>query len=425
MAKSPQELFQEREKRIQDVTELKVPDRIPVAPLDSGWFVKYSGISWQQAFYDIEKLITAKRKMVLETDLDCFLAPMVFTPGSAYDLLDMKQVRWAGAKIAESMVDPKDVFQFVEPGTGYETMPAEDYDLFLDDPSDYIIRRHWPRIMGAMSPLRNLPPLHTLIAYGYGIPDFNVFGTPEIAGALEALTEAGKKQVSHNNTIAHFIEEMVAAGYPPGALAVSMAPFDYFADYLRGTRGCMIDMYRRPDKLKEAIDRVTPWIIDMTLNIARPAKDLCKRVFIAIHKASGGFMSEPQHREFFWPSLRAVLLALIDEGLVPYVYTEGIYTERLEALRDVPKGKVIYHIESDLFKAKEILGDVACIEGGPSGPMLNFGTPQEVRDYCKKLIDICGKGGGFMMGSELPLLTARTENVQAMIDFTKEYGVYK
>jgi hypothetical protein len=85
-------------------------------------------------------------------------------------------------------------------------------------------------------------------------------------------------------------------------------------------------------------------------------------------------MSEPQHREFFWPSLRAVLLALIDEGLVPYVYTEGIYTERLEALRDVPKGKVIYHIESDLFKAKEILGDVACIEGGPSGPMLNFGT---------------------------------------------------
>jgi len=297
--------------------------------------------------------------------------------------------------------------------------------LFLNDPSDYIIRRHWPRIMGALAPLRNLPPLHTIVSYYVGIQDFNVFGTPEIAGALEALAEAGKKQASHNDAVAPFIGQMVAAGYPPVALAFSIAPFDYFADFFRGTRGCMIDMYRCPDKLKEAVDRVTPWIIDWTLNMARPAKDLCKRVFIPIHKASGGFMSEPQHREFFWPSLRAVCLALIDEGLVPYVYTEGIYTERLEALRDVPKGKVIYHIESDVFKAKEVLGDVACIEGGPSGPMLNTGTPQDVRDYCKKLIDICGKGGGFIMGSELPLLTARTENVKAMIDFTKEYGIYK
>ena len=253
MAKSPQELYQEREKRIQDATELKVPDRIPVMPLDSGWFVKYSGISWQQAFYDIEKLITAKRKMVLETDLDCCFAPAVLSPGSAYDMLDMKQVRWAGAKNAESMVDPNNVFQFVEPGTGYETMPVEDYDLFLDDPTDYIIRRHWPRIMGAMAPLRNLPPLHTLAAYYVGINDFNVFGTPEIASALEALAEAGKKQASHNDAVAPFIGQMVAAGYPPVALAFSIAPFDYFADFFRGTRGCMIDMYRCPDKLKEAV----------------------------------------------------------------------------------------------------------------------------------------------------------------------------
>ena len=135
-------------------------------------------------------------------------------------------------------------------------------------------------------------------------------------------------------------------------------------------------------------------------------------------------MSEEQHKEFFWPSLRRVILSLVDEGFTPYVYTEGIYTERLETIKDVPKGKVIYHIESDVFKAKEILGDIACIEGGPSGPMLNIGSPQEVRDYCKKLIDVCGKDGGFIMGSELPLITAKPENVKAMVDFTKEYGVY-
>ena len=91
-------------------------------------------------------------------------------------------------------------------------MPAEDYDLFLDDPTDYIIRRHWPRIMGAMAPLKNLPPLHTLVSYYVGIQKFNVFGTPEIVGALEALMEAGKEQAKHNNAIAPFMMEMVAAG---------------------------------------------------------------------------------------------------------------------------------------------------------------------------------------------------------------------
>ena len=91
----------------------------------------------------------------------------------------------------------------------------------------------------------------------------------------------------------------------------------------------------------------------------------------------------------------------------------------------MPKGRVIYHIESDIFKAKEILGDTACIEGGPSGPMLNIGAPQEIRDYCKKLIDVCGKDGGFIMGAKMPLITAKPENVKVLIDFTKEYGVYK
>ncbi len=70
-------------------------------------------------------------------------------------------------------------------------------------------------------------------------------------------------------------------------------------------------------------------------------------------------------------------------------------------------------------------GSSGGVEGGPSGLMLNTGSPQEVRDYCKKLTDVCGKGGGFIMGSELPLLMAKLENVKAMEDFTKEYGVYR
>ena len=56
--------------------------------------------------------------------------------------------------------------------------------------------------------------------------------------------------------------------------------------------------------------------------------------------------------------------------------------------------------------------------------LLISGTADDVRDYCKKLIDVVGKGGGFIMDASTVLDDAKPENVKTMIDFTKEYGVY-
>jgi len=136
-------------------------------------------------------------------------------------------------------------------------------------------------------------------------------------------------------------------------------------------------------------------------------------------------MSDEQFRTFYWPTLKKVVMGLIDAGLIPYVFTEGDYTSRLEIIKDVPRGKVIYHIERDLFKAKEILGSISCLTGGPPNSLLCTGTPDEVRDYCKKLIDIVGKDGGYILDPEAPMVDEDPRNVKVMIDFFKEYGVYR
>jgi hypothetical protein len=47
-----------------------------------------------------------------------------------------------------------------------------------------------------------------------------------------------------------------------------------------------------------------------------------------------------------------------------------------------------------------------------------------VRSYVKELIDVVGKGGGLMVDCDIWFDHAKHENVQAMVDFTKEYGVY-
>ena len=310
MAVSPQELLQEKEKRMMDATELRVPDRVPVAPLDSGFFVKYAGLSWDEAMYDVAKAAAASKKTITELDFDAFMPPAIFMSGPMSDTVGFRQLKWAGAREESSRVRSDSVYQFVEPGSqSYEAMPAEDYDWFLDDPTDYIIRRHWPRIAAELEPFRNLPPMHMMVSYYAGLPQFLPgFGAPEVAGAFEALATAGREGTAWFGGLMEFFAEMIGLGYPPIMFGISIAPFDYFADFFRGTKGCMIDMYRIPDKLKEAVDRVTPWIIEWSLIQARMGEAMTKRVFIPIHKAAGGFMSEEQHKEFFWPSLRLSLI---------------------------------------------------------------------------------------------------------------------
>ena len=102
---------------------------------------------------------------------------------------------------------------------------------------------------------------------------------------------------------------------------MSGAPFDFFGDVLRGTKGIMTDMYRRPEKLIQAMERVTPLLVEDGVNGANASG--CPVVFIPLHKGTGGFMSQKQFETFYWPSLKQVMLGLIEEGIVPLPLPRG------------------------------------------------------------------------------------------------------
>ena len=135
-------------------------------------------------------------------------------------------------------------------------------------------------------------------------------------------------------------------------------------------------------------------------------------------------MSLPQFEKFYWPTLKKVLLALIDAGWTPCPFLEGTWDQRLEYLLELPKGKVLCHFaKTDPEKAKAILGGHLCFMIDVPGIILQAGTVSEVEDYCRKLINVCGKDGGFIMTATC-LDEARPENVKALIDITKSYGRY-
>ena len=138
-----------------------------------------------------------------------------------------------------------------------------------------------------------------------------------------------------------------------------------------------------------------------------------------------GFMSDEQYRKYYWSDLQAIIEEIIKNGMTPYIYTEGDYNTRLDCLKEVTAGKVIYHFETvDMANAKKVLGDTACISGGFPVYLLEHGTRQQVIDEAKRLIDICAPGGGYIFETNCGLDNPLPGNLEALMETVREYGKY-
>ena len=147
---------------------------------------------------------------------------------------------------------------------------------------------------------------------------------------------------------------------------------------------------------------------------------------MALHKGTGGFMSNKQYETFYWGPMKKVMMGMINEGLVPMPFAEGNYEPRLQFISELPKGSSVWWFEQmDMARAKEVLGNTACIAGNIPASVLLTGTPQEVKEYCRKLIDVAGKGGGFILTGGSDISKGDPENLRAMMEAAKEYGTYK
>ena len=420
MQNEPEELYRERLKRCEDAIELKIPDRVPFFPMTHYFAAKYAGLKGEEAFYDSEKWFAANIKMNVELAPDCYFPPLhSLYPGKALEILKCRQIKWPGHGVPD---DAGYGYQYVEG----EYMRAEEYDSLLNDPLDFIIRVYLPRIFESLEPFRQLPSIKDLFIQGYkGALSSAFFAKPEITEAFGSVYRAGLEAGKFVEGAAQFHEEMAALGFPPGMGTAMYAPFDHISDMLRGMRGVMLDMYRQPDKLLEATEKIYfPSIFEAGVERARQSG--CPRVFIPLHRGGDPFMSLKQFETFYWPGLKRVILGLIDEGLTPCPFFEGKFDTRLEYLIDLPKGKILAFFDStDIFRAKEVLGDTMCLAGNIPLSLLKTGSRKQIEEYSRKLIDKVGRGGGFIMSASAVLDDAEPELVRIWADFTREYGVYK
>jgi hypothetical protein len=409
MDKTAETLLKEREKRLMDAVQLKVPDRVPVSIPLSYLPAKFGGITTQDAYYNMPRWKQAYLGAVVHFQPDRVVV-ISNQSGRVLEGLDSKTLRWPGHGVS-----PYHTHQFVEG----EYMKEDEYDLFLNDLSDFLVRRYLPRCYGALEPLGSLPHLNTLLQ---GLP-FNQLASAEFASMLENLAKNAREAVQWQEEVASITREITERGYFCRMTPGGGVPFDTLSDFFRGMRGTMLDMYRRPDKLLAACDILSRIQIERIK--AGPRVTEFSFAFLALHRGAEGFMNIKQFETFYWPHLKKLVEALVEAGATPDIFFEGDYTSRLEYLRELPKGKVIARFDrSDMKKAKEVLGGHICISGNVFPSLLQTGSTEDVKKYCKWLIDVAGKDGGYIMTSASALDEVKLENLKTMIDFSKEYGRY-
>ena len=417
MDEKTQKLFGERLNRMESAIRLEPTDRVPLAPFFSSWIQRSHGSSYKDLFYDYETAGEAAVKFYEEhpmLDVSTFAG---FTSGRANELAQTQVIDWPGRPGGK--VNKYSSHQVIE----LENMTQEEYPEMLNDFTGFMIRKYIPRVFPALKGLSGISLYPAVVLNSTFLAPLYSPQAQEAYGVLSQISAEEKKTSDATNVYMGKITEL---GFPPMMTGMSEAPYDILGDYFRGTMGIFEDL--TDEDMQGYMEDACNMFADQQIKALQYFKyvDLpVKRVFFPLHKAMDGFMNDEQYERLYWKPLKKIMMALIDMGVTPFIYTEGPYDSRIEILSDVPKGKVLYHFEKvDMKRAKKILGGTACISGNLPISMIEFGKKEDVINTTRKLLDDCMPGGGYIFDFDGSLENARPENVDAMFETLEKYGKY-
>lgn len=411
--------YERRAGRFHDVVRLRKPDRVPILLLSGNIAADHAGASYAEFFYDYEKAIAANIKFYKDFDVD-YAGISNFMPGPVYERLGYKLYRWPGYNLPDHVTFQADEQQF-------STMTTEEYDVLIANPERYLLSTYTPRVMSALEGFKYLPSFLGTTELPFVPFMLAAYTAPPVQAAFTALLEAAQEAARWLGANAQITAVTLSQmGLPSTMGGFTKAPFDHIGDTIRGTRNIMLDMYRNPDKLLEACDSMIGPAVDMAVGSANASGNPYS--FIVMHKGADGFMSNKDFARFYWPSFKKTMLGLIENGVVPVLFVEGGYNTRLDYINEdggFPPGTTAWLFDkTDMRAAKEKIGDWACIGGNVPASLFKAGTPQQMKDYIKGLIDDVACDGGFFLAPGAVLDNVETANLHAYFEAGKEYGGY-
>jgi len=360
--------------RFWTAVDLKEPDRVPVSPYIVYFAANLAGMRPAEFGWSAEKSHEA-----LFRTYEYF--------NKEIDALNIQSMRFAFTDVFPSAYSvlyfewefpPKNLPQFVEKGNKYG---SELYDRILEEGFTYLI-----------------PPSR--------------IDTDRIEETYAEETLRYQEWMSKWEK-----EDVVNIAGPTTTIPVDLLL------YARGFEG-FHDLIVYPEKIKEINNFMTPGMIAVNKLYAAMTDGSIQKV--SVQNFAADLVSIKMFKDLCWPWMKKIIQDLLEENCTVILHLDGNWTPFLHFFRDLPTNRIIMELENtDMKKAKKIVGNKICLKGNVSCTDLAFGTVSQVEDRCKRLIDDCGVGGGFILssGCEAPV-NSKPENIAAMIDTAITYGRY-
>jgi len=398
VSKDMEQLYQERLGRYVAAMHNGVPDRIPIRPFAAEFTAKYAGYTCQEVTHDYEKAFAAVRKTAADFDWDATVGNMVYVWTGLTQAIGLNYYGVPGVD-----VPPDTGFQYREPSEDNAHMRADEYDQLIEDPTGFLFNVWLPRVANDVSPMGSPTSYRNNLSF--------------LKGGMAMLTYFGAFPVQGERL-------RKESGTVSAISGIFKAPLDIIGDKLRGYLGLTMDLLEQPEKVLAACEALMPHL----LHVALSGADLEKQVPIGfwMHRGCTPFLTMEQFETFYWPTLKPIIEAIWAHGNQTLFYAEGDWTDHVDRFAELPEHSMVFHIDrTDVREAQRALGKKFCLSGGIPNALLGYGTPDEVRAKCKEVIDVCAPDGGYIMDASAIIQNdARVENVKAMTDFTRGYGVY-
>lgn len=398
MSADMEKLYAERLARYTTAMKNERPDRIPIRPFVAEFTAKYAGFSCQEVTHDFNKALEAARKCAADFDWDAVVGNMVYVWTGLTKAVGLKYYAAPGIEIP-----PDTAFQYLEPPEDNAHMRADEYDLLSADPTGYLFNVWLPRVSADVSPMGQATSFRNNLSF--------LKGGMAMMSYFQALGDQGLRLRRESGTVS-------------AISGILKAPFDIIADKLRGYKGLCMDLFRQPGKVLAACEALAPHLLEVAASGADPERNV--PVGLWMHRGCMPFVSPQQFEKFYWPTLKWIIEQLWARGIQTLFYAEGEWNPNLKWIAQLPERSIVYHVDrGDIFEVHRSVGEKFCLSGGIPNDLLAFGTPEEVRQYCKKVIDGVAADGGYIMdASAIMQDDTKVENVRAMTEFTREYGVY-
>ncbi len=391
-------LYQERLARYVTALRNGKPDRVPIRPFLAEAAALFGKRTCQEVTHDYRLAFDAVIDAAKALDVDALVVNMVWVWTGLTEALGLDYYSAPGIHIG-----PETGFQYKEPEPEQAFMKPGEYGDLIADPTGWLLDVWLPRVARDVEgPGGRVTRRHNL-----------------------ALLRGGMNMLDYFMACGAQVARMRAeAGMPSAIAGILKAPMDIIADKLRGYLGLLEDLEERPEQVKAACEALAPHLFHVALGSSDPAGNA--PIGFWMHRGCVPFVNPATFDGIYWPTLRPIIEELWAHGRQTLFYAEGNWDYHLNAFRQLPDRSIVYHVDrGDLATCHRKLGEKFCLSGGVPNTLLAMGTPERVRAKCREILRIAAGDGGFIMdASAIVQNDAKIENLVAMVEATREFGVY-